>query len=198
LLTYNGPHYLYGLFRYGLGDPGLVDDMLPAQLKKLEQRDDYPYDFLYAQITHPARVDNGPPLPTLADFVRDWNGAGREPRLVFCTVDEFTRILHDRYASQLVTWRGDWTDWWADGVGSSIYETSLNRATEQLLPIVDLLSSQVDNLDPALIEEAYHLVSLYDEHTWGGFASVRRPHSPFTRANYNRKASFAYGGYGLT
>src|SRR5690606_8007866 len=27
---------------------------------------------------------------------------------------------------------------------------------------------------------------------------IRRPHSPFTRANYNAKASYAYGGYGLT
>ena len=49
-----------------------------------------------------------------------------------------------------------------------------------------------------MIEEAWHLVSLYDEHTWGGFTSIRRPHSPFTRASYNRKASFAYGSYGLT
>ena len=40
-----------------------VDDLLPPQLATLEKRDDYPYDFLFAQITHPARVDNGPPLP---------------------------------------------------------------------------------------------------------------------------------------
>lgn len=198
LLSFNGPHYLYGIFRYGLGDPQTVEEMLPAQLSKLEQRDDYPYDFLYAQVTHPARVDNGPPLPNLSDFVRDWNDAGREPHMAFITVDDFTRMLHERYADQLVTWRGDWADWWADGVGSTMYETILNRATEELLPALDLLATQVNGLDPALIEEAYHLVSLYDEHTWGGFASVRRPHSPFTRANYNGKASFAYSGYGLT
>jgi hypothetical protein len=107
-------------------------------------------------------------------------------------------MLHKRYGSQLVDWSGDWCDWWADGVGSTMYETSLNRSTEELLPALDLLATQVGGIDPALVEEAYHLVSLYDEHTWGGFASVRRPHSPFTRANYNRKASFAYNGYGLT
>ena len=78
--------------------------------------------------------------------------------------------------------------WWAEGVGSSIYETSLNRQTEELLPVLDLLSTQVDGIEPELIEEAYQLVSLYDEHTWGGFASIRRPHSHFTRANFNRKA----------
>ena len=198
LLTFNGPHYLYGIFRYGLGDGRTVEELLPGQLAKLEGRDDYPYDFLYAQVTHPARVDNGPPLPNLADFVHDWNAAGREPRMQFVTLDEFTRMLHTRYGDQLVTWRGDWADWWADGVGSSIYETSLNRATEELLPALDLLAAQTDVIDPALVEEAYHRVMLYDEHTWGGFASIRRPHSPFTRANYNAKASYAYGGYGLT
>ena len=198
LLTFNGPHYLYGIFRYGLSDMNFVDDLLPPQLAKLEAREDYPYDFLYAQITHPARVDNGPPLPHMADFVRDWNASGRQPRLAFTTIDGFAQMLHEDYGEELDTWQGDWADWWADGVGSSIYETSLNRGTEELLPLLDFLATQVDNLDHDLIEEAYHLVSLYDEHTWGGFASIRRPHSPFTRANYNRKASFAYGGYGLT
>ncbi|MCB0070288.1 MAG: hypothetical protein KDE20_02470 [Caldilineaceae bacterium] len=198
MLTFNGPHYLYGIFRYGLGDPVTAAEMLPARLAQLEQRDDYPYDFLYAQVTHPARVDNGPPLPNLAEFVHDWNAAGRTPRMVFVTVDEFTAMLHRRYGADAPTWRGDWADWWADGVGSSIYETSLNRATEELLPVLDLLATQVDSVDLDLVEQAYEQVSLYDEHTWGGFASIRRPHSPFTRANYNRKAAFAYGGYGLT
>ena len=61
-----------------------------------------------------------------------------------------------------------------------------------------MLATQVEGANLDLIEEAYHLVSLYDEHTWGAFSSIRRPHSPFTRAQFNRKASFAYGGYGLT
>lgn len=198
LLTFNGPHYLYGIFRYGLSDMNFVDELLPPHLARLEARDDYPYDFLYAQITHPARVDNGPPLPHMADFVRDWNANGREPQLIFTTIDGFARMLHEDYGETLYEWRGDWADWWADGVGSSIYETSLNRETEALLPLLDYLATQVEDADLDLIEEAWHLVTLYDEHTWGGFASIRRPHSPFTRANYNRKASFAYGGYGLT
>ena len=119
----------------------------------------------------------------MADFVRDWNASDRQPRLIFTTIDGFSQMLHQDYGSQLDIWSGDWADWWADGVGSSIYETSLNRNTEELLPLLDLLATQVEGIDPALIDEAYHLVSLYDEHTWGGFASIRRPHSPFTRAN---------------
>ena len=198
LLTYNGPHYLYGIFRYGLSDMNFVDDLLPQQLALLEARADYPYDFLYAQITHPARVDNGPPLAQMSDFARDWNASGRQPRLIFTTLDGFTDMLREQYGDQLFTWSGDWTDWWADGVGSSSYETSLNRQTEELLPVLDLLAAQVGGMDSKLIEEAYHRVSLYDEHTWGAFSSIRRPHSPFARAQFNHKAGYAYGGYGLT
>ena len=198
LLTFNGPHYLYGIFRYGLGDMETVEKLLPDQLAKLEARDDYPYDFLYAQVTHPARVDNGPPLPNLSDFVRDWNAAGRTPRMEFVTVDEFGSMLHERYGSQIFTWQGDWADWWADGPASSAYETALNRSTEELLPLVDLLATQINTLDDQLIEDAYHEVSLYDEHTWGGFASTRRPHAPFTRSVWNHKAGYAFRGYGLT
>lgn len=198
LLTFNGPHYVYGILRYGLGDMEYADKLLPPRLAQLEAREDYAYDFLYAQITHPARVDNGPPLAHLSDFVRDWNAAGRQPRLIFTTLDGFAEMLHKKYGERLFSWSGDWADWWTDGVGSSIYETSLNRQTEALLPVLDLLATQVDGIDSALLEEAYHLVSLYDEHTWGAFSSIRRPHSPFARAQYNRKASFAYGGYGLT
>lgn len=197
VLAYNGPHYLYGIFRYGLGDEATALKMLPGAIAALEGREDYPYDFLYAQVTHPARVDNGPPLPELADFVRAWNAAGRTPAIAFVTVDEFTAMLHSRYGDGLPTSVGDWTDWWADGVGSSAYETGLNRATEELLPLIDLLATQTGALDDRLVEEAYKLAALYDEHTWGGFASIRRPYSSFTRANFNRKASFAYGAYGL-
>ena len=36
-------------------------------------------------------------------------------------------------------------------------------------------------------------MSLYDEHTWGAFASVARPDSLFTKAQWNRKSGYAYG-----
>ncbi len=201
LLSYNGPHYLYGIFRYGISDWNKVEELLPPQIEKLEKRADYPYDFLYAQVTHAARVDNGPPTDNLSEFVRDWNASGRTPRMELVTVDDFVNMVHARYGSQLFTWKGDWADWWADGPASSSYETALNRSTEELLPLVDLLSTQVngpDGLDEKLVEEAYNAVSLYDEHTWGGFASTRQPHSPFTRAIFNFKSGYAYRGYGLT
>lgn len=198
LLTFNGPHYAYGIIFYGLGDIAHAEAALPAVLERLEQRDDYPYDFLYAQVTHPALVDNGPPYDVVSDFVRDWNASGRKPRMEFTTVDGFIAMLHERYAANAPTLRGDWADWWADGVASSAYETAVARTAESLLPGLDLLATQADEIDPALIEQAYQSLALYDEHTWGSFNSITQPYHPFTRAQFNRKAGFAYDGYTLT
>lgn len=198
LLTFNGPHYAYGLFFYGMGGLAQAETVLPAAIEQLEAREDYPYDFLYAQATHPARPDNGEPYDALSDLVANWNASGRSPRIEFVTVDDFVEVLHARYAGQLPTWRGDWADWWADGVASSAYETSLSRTTEALLPALDLLASQAGDVDLELVEEAYRDLSLYDEHTWGSFNSVNQPDHPFTRSQWNHKAGYAYNGYATT
>lgn len=198
LLTFNGPHYAYGIFFYGMGGIAQAETLLPGAIARLEAREDYPYDFLYAQATHPARPDNGEPYDALSDLVVGWNASGRTPRIEFVTVDDFITMLHSRYGQTTPTWRGDWTDWWADGVASSAYETSLSRTTEALLPMLDLLASQADSIDFELVEEAYRDLSLYDEHTWGAFNSVNQPDHPFTRTQWNHKAGYAYNGYATT
>ena len=198
LLTFNGPHYAYGIFFYGMGGIAQAETLLPGAIARLEAREDYPYDFLYAQATHPARPDNGEPYDALSDLVVGWNASGRTPRIEFVTVDDFITMLHTRYGQATPTWRGDWTDWWADGVASSAYETSLSRTTEALLPALDLLASQADSIDFELVEEAYRDLSLYDEHTWGAFNSVNQPDHPFTRTQWNHKAGYAYNGYATT
>ena len=39
---------------------------------------------------------------------------------------------------------------------------------------------------------AYEQATLYDEHTWGAFASIDAPTSLWTRSQWNRKSNFAY------
>ena len=88
----------------------------PADRRRLEADPDYPFDFMYAQSTHPIRVDNGPPDPRMPEFVQEWNDQGRTPRIEFTTPAAFNRLLRDRYAQHFPTRRGDWLDWWSDGV----------------------------------------------------------------------------------
>ena len=197
LLTWNGYHYLFGRSIAKLGDWRFVEESLGREIEKLDNDDNYQFDFMYCQSTHPIRVDNGPPDIRMADFVRDWNTSGREPRMVFTTPTEFGAILRERYGDQLPTWRGDWLDWWSDGVASSAYETGMNRTTHELLREAEALggwlAAQGDRLwSVERAVHAYEQATLYDEHTWGAFASIERPQERWVKAQWNRKASFAY------
>jgi alpha-mannosidase len=197
LLAWNGFHYLFGRSIAKLGDWRFVERSLPPILERLGGRDDYPYDFLYCQSTHPMRVDNGPPDRRMLDFVRRWNEEGRTPRIVFTTPRKFGTWFRERHSGQLPTWRGDWTDWWSDGVASSAYETGLNRTTHELLLAAEAIGAWLraegsDGWDAERLASAYERATLYDEHTWGAFSSIAAPQSLFTRAQWNRKASFAY------
>ena len=181
-----------------LGDWRFVDQSLPPIIARLEADPDYPFDFLYAQSTHPIRVDNGPPDSRMPDFVRDWNAEGRTPRLAFTTPAALNRLLRDRYADRLVTRRGDWLDWWADGVASSAYETGVSRATHEQLLMAELVDGWLQSAgrrppwSADRAAHAYEQATLYDEHTWGAFASIAAPQSLWTKTQWNRKANYGY------
>jgi hypothetical protein len=197
LLTWNGYHYLFGRSIAKLGDWRFVEESLQREIDKLDSDPAYDFDFMYCQSTHPIRVDNGPPDPRMPDFVRDWNASGREPRMVFTTPTEFGDMLRERYGDTLPTQRGDWLDWWTDGVASSAYETGMNRTTHELLDVAETLGSWAMSNGDELWERerfrhAYEMSTLYDEHTWGGFASIEQPQSRWVKAQWNRKASYAY------
>jgi alpha-mannosidase len=198
VLVWNGYHYLFGRSQAALGDWRFVDRFLPPLVQQWESDPGYPFDFMYGQATHPTRVDNGPPDRRLPDFVRDWNAAGRTPRIVITTVSEFGRRLRDEHEASLPTLRGDWLDWWSDGVASSAYETGLNRTTHELLHVAETLGAWLHAdgqgaWDGKRLSTIFEEATLYDEHTWGAFSSIDAPNALFAKAQWNRKAGFAYG-----
>src|SRR6476620_2939214 len=197
VLAWNGFHYLWGRSIAKLGDWRFVDDSLPPIVAGLEADPDYPFDFMYAQSTHPIRVDNGPPDPRMPTFVQEWNAQGRTPRIEFTTPAAFNRMLRDRYSQHFPILRGDWLDWWSDGVASSAYETGVSRATHEQLLSAELLGAWHASEGKSLwsAERAAHVyeqATLFDEHTWGAFASVSAPSSLWSRGQWNRKANFVY------
>ncbi|HVX45278.1 MAG TPA: hypothetical protein VHC49_15415 [Mycobacteriales bacterium] len=203
LLTWNGLHYLFGRSQAKLGDWRFVEESLPKYLAQFETDPDYPYDFLYCQSTHPMRVDNGPPDPRMADFVQRWNSEGRTPRIVFTTPREFGAFFRSAWGSRVPERRGDWTDWWADGVGSSAFETGLNRTTHELLGATETIAAWLQAAygtaaESALLERIYETTTLYDEHTWGAFSSIAAPGGLPARAQWSFKGGLAYSAAMLT
>lgn len=196
LLVWNGFHYLFGRSQAKLGDWRYAEQSLNHYLRELEERN-FPYAELYIESTHPMRVDNGPPDPAFPDFVREWNSSGRTPALRFVTPSMWARRLRETYGADLPRRRGDWTDWWADGVGSSAAETRINRATHERLQQMDTVAGwlRAQGLPSQSREhaaQAWDSAILYDEHTWGAFSSIEAPSADFTASQWNRKASFAH------
>ena len=197
VLAWNGYHYLFGRSQAGLGNWDLVDRLLPRWIDELENDPTYPFDFLYCESTHPVRVDNGPPDARMPDFVRRWNDERQNVQMSFITVSDFGQLLDRTYSSVIGTQRGDWTDHWADGVGSSAFEVGLNRAAHEIVGIGESLeawrrSKGQSDWDSSRAAGIYESMTLFDEHTWGAYSSVEAPHSLFSRAQWNRKAGFAY------
>jgi hypothetical protein len=197
LLVWNGLHYLWGRSVAKLGDWRYVEEALPAALARIEGGEGQPQDVLYCEATHPMRVDNGPPDRRMVDFVRDWNAGGRSPRIVLTTPTEFGARLRAEHADALPVRRGDWTDFWSDGVASSAYETGLNRTTHELAAAAEVLEAWLRAegggvLDTARLARLQETMTLYDEHTWGAFSSTARPEALWTRAQWSRKSSYAY------
>ncbi len=196
VLAWNGYHYLFGGFAC-LGHMKLAQQHVPRIVKKLEDDPSYPFDFVFGQATNPTRVDNGPPDTNLYDFVRDWNAAGMTPRMELITVSDLNRILRQHYGKKLPTMRGDWLDWWSDGVASSAFETGLNRGTHEVLLSSEMIGAWLAALGQKgwpveRLNDTYESATLYDEHTWGAFSSIEAPDGLFSRSQWNKKSGFAY------
>ena len=71
------------------------------------------------------------------------------------------------------THEGDWTDWWADGIGSGARALGFNRLAQGAVRSGQTLHALADALGqpepewPAEADRAYASMALFDEHTWG-------------------------------
>lgn len=206
ILAWNG--WSYGLAR-GLGIGHDADELSktgwPALQRWLDDRD-YPLPVLMLQF-YDAFGDNGPADPGLSDFVRDWNAAGSLPRLRIALPREWWEAVAP-FADRLPTLRGDWTDYWNFGCGSSAREQAINRASRSRLFAADAAHAVVSALDGGasigkrrhhvVRADAVHAIDFWDEHTWGADCAVRDPSDEDTLAQWGHKASFAYTGRSLT
>ncbi len=153
--------------------------------------------------------DNGPPVPELAAFVRAWNAAGRAPHLVVATPAQWWASVRP-HTEHLPVWRGDWTDFWNFGAGSSALETAINRASRGRLHAADRAAAAVRAMAPISVpapartpgrearERAAFALHLWDEHTWGADCSVSRPDDEDTVAQWQHKAAYAYEARSLS
>ncbi|MGH2532321.1 MAG: glycoside hydrolase family 38 C-terminal domain-containing protein [Thermomicrobiales bacterium] len=156
--------YPYGKEAFGWGD-------LPAGEEVVKQP--YPHDILHLRIQS-VIADNAPPSPLIPDFVKAWNDQWTFPKLRMATNREFFALAEDRLGDRMDAFQGDWTDWWADGIGSAARALGRGRVAQGAIRTAQTLHALADHLggesEPArtaAIARVYDDLALFDEHTWG-------------------------------
>ena len=192
--TPHGMAYMEGNL-LGLADGyALTADLLPAYLAALASRpypygaeafgwsglpagvpltkQPYPYDLLHLRVQG-QHADNAPPSIVPAEVVRAWNRAWAWPRLRLAANHEFFDAAAERLGGQLQVHEGDWTDWWADGLGSGARPLGYARRAQAILRVAETAHALAGarSGEPggvtAQVDAAYDLLGLFDEHTWG-------------------------------
>ncbi|WP_108249580.1 hypothetical protein [Planctomonas deserti] len=218
VFTWLSTHYGFGE-EWGIidGDVERAERHISAFLDELATRDDYPYD---TALVHAAN-DNRWPTALFLDVVRHWNARHPDVRMRTATVDEALDVLaaQARDADVPVV-RGEWSDWWSHGHGSTAREVavyrearSLARAAAATLGIAALRGDGQPTLATVLgyrrgpvrlrscsevAERLGHVdeqLLLYGEHTWGSWETYSKPHSTFNSSSANAKAGFAFDAY---
>ena len=94
------------------------------------------------------------------------------------------------YCPALV-YHGDWTDWWANGVGSTPYAVKHYKDAVHRYRLARRLDPQVAAHYPDLHGTAQDNIMLYAEHTWGHFSTITNPYDTMVLNLDTRKNSYA-------
>ena len=133
----------------------------------------YPHDILHLRVQG-AYADNASTSLVPSRIVREWNETWAWPKLRLSLNRDFMADVESRLGDQLPVYVGDWTDWWADGIGSSAVGMAKNRQSQADIRSAQTLHALADHLtDQPLasvsseVQSAYEEMALFDEHTWG-------------------------------
>jgi alpha-mannosidase len=201
LLVHNGLQYGVGAEMI-LRVPVSLEEArtaIPAYALKLEKRG-HEQGFIMMQVTNPILFDNAGPRLVLSEFVREWNQAGNPIRLRIATLSEVFDRLRQEPEGHLPTLRGDWTDWWNFGAGSTALETALSLEGQRALREAEQLRVWPGGDSPRqakLFTDAARALALYAEHTWGADRSIFKPLSSETRIQQGLKLMTAHEGLSL-
>ncbi len=160
------PNYLDGLasrpFPYGgeaFGWSGLPEDRM--------LKTPYAHDLLHLRVQG-GPADNAGPSIVPATVARRWNETWAWPRLRSATNTDFFTEAERRLGDGLAEHTGDWTDWWADGLGSGARPLGFNRRAQNAVRQAESLHTLAgDETAMAKVDAVYDKLGLFDEHTWG-------------------------------
>ncbi|WP_223830045.1 glycoside hydrolase family 38 N-terminal domain-containing protein [Paenibacillus arenilitoris] len=209
LLVWNGEHYMMGndlglnpdsMLSYTIRDEfpvwgvaenhwEVAETRIGRYLQQLEA-EAYPYDFVLVNVMGQLR-DNAAPNGGVMAFIHEWNGKhGESVEIEMTTLSKFFEHVK-KQPREIEVFRGDWPDWWSDGVASTAMHTQIYREAQRMLRVVKRLDPTGEIAGRSLIAEAEQQLIMYAEHTWGYHSSVREPWHPLVQELEVRKQAYA-------
>ncbi|MCX6225789.1 MAG: glycosyl hydrolase, partial [Bacteroidia bacterium] len=159
---------------FGQRDPDKVPPVIKTGsanvnfLKALNERErkDYPYDYY---VVSWSLWDNCPLDADLSDAVRKWNEEYAFPHLEIAGASEIMQMIETKYGDKLPTVKGDFTEYWTDGLGTAAGLTAINRNAKERLVQAETMWTMLHPGQPAPqadFSEAWRYIALGTEHTW--------------------------------
>ena len=167
----------------------LAEKRIVRYLKGLEEHG-WPLDFVPVFVSG-ILSDNSPPNGRVAERINKLNERFRgQVVLEMTTLDGFFGKL-EQAGTEIPEYTGDWTDWWADGIGSTPEPVKLYREAQRNRDLAVLLDPEGRYTDEGLKKKTSDNLMLYAEHTWGHSASVSDPFSSLVTAMRMKKDAYA-------
>ena len=154
------------------------------------EKEGYPYDLIPALVSGQI-TDNAPPSGDIARRVQELNEYYKgEITFQMVTLEQFFKIVEES-CDNIPVYKGDWTDWWADGVGSTPSEVKLYREAERKYNICAKLDPENEHGSDELLNKSAKEQMLYAEHTWGYSSSVSEPWETLVSSLELKKGAYA-------
>ncbi|WP_303753705.1 glycoside hydrolase family 38 C-terminal domain-containing protein [Enterococcus sp. S86.2] len=194
VLVWNGDHYNLGnelgfaqasSFEYTIQDGLTFSDLNQFDKSVLriktyvETIKEQGYEYPFVPISLSGNMtDNSPASTKIPDFIEEFNQLDCDIELEMCTLDDFFDLLQAQDRIEIPTYKGDWTDWWADGIGSTPADIIQYRRAARNYNIVEKMDSERQLISDEMFKSARHDLMFYGEHTWGYSSSITEPYHP--------------------
>lgn len=134
----------------------------------------YPYSMVPFMVSG-AITDNAPPSKEIARRVNKLNEYYKgKIHFQMATLEQFFQEV-EKQAKDIPVYRGDFTDWWADGIGSTPHPVKLYLDAERKYSLCEKMDPEGTRGSAELKEKAREELMMYAEHTWGYSSSVSEP-----------------------
>ncbi len=144
---------------------GFANVDFSKQVTEME-KPEYPYDYL---VLSWSLWDNTPLDADIPHAVKAWNEKYAYPHIIISGGHDIMEYIEKKYGDQLPVLKGDFTEYWTDGLGSAAKFTAMNRNAKEKLVQAETIWSMLrpgNNIPRDEFDEAWRYIALSTEHTW--------------------------------